>query len=198
MELHQSFLAGDTAAIIGAVRRGERLSADQRQLFNAFIGVVRRIYGFNHGETPQYRIDNEYLLKDPAALEQFKMLLRIYDEEVTDFCRAVTKFDTAIRRERSSLQDQMDIITSSPLHPRIKACRFNVEVLRPINKPDQLAIFSAIYQGSGYVGDNVVRLRMLTGPEGAHHGLRPIRGRIVGYVVDMEVVRFWLRLREAR
>jgi len=167
------------------VRRGHLLTADQRELFNAFIGVVRRVNGLR-GE---YRFDD--MLKDPAAREQFKMLLRIYDQEVTDFCRAVVNFDHEMHDKPRRVQ--LDIYTRSTLHPSIKAARFNVEVLRPINKPDQLAIFSAIYQGSGYVAGQVVRLRMLTGPKGAHHGLRPIRVRIVEYGVDMEVVRFWLR-----
>ncbi len=162
------------------------MTADQRELLNAFSGVVRRVKGLR-GE---YRFDDEYMLKDPAAREQYKMLLRIYEHEVTDFCMEVAKLDDT---RNKPLREQMDIFARSTLHPSIKASRFNVEVLRPINKPDQLAIFSAIYQGSGYVAGQVVRLRMLTGPEGAHHGLRPIRVRIVEYVVDMEVVRFWLR-----
>ena len=112
----------------------------------------------------------------------------------SDICKAVAKFDAEMHD--NPLRVQMGIFTSSTLPAIIKVQQLQVEELQAINKLDQLAIFSAIYQGSGYVGGQVVRLRMLTGPEGAHHGLRPIRGRIVEYGVDMEVVRFLLRLRE--
>ena len=46
------------------------------------------------------------------------------------------------------------------------------------------ACFAALFQGSGFISEGeVVRLRRLTGPKGAHHGLRPIRIRLVAYLV---------------
>jgi hypothetical protein len=82
MDSYNAILSGNKPALIEAVRRGDRLTADQRQLIQPLIGVVRRIYGFKRGEVPEYMFDDEHMLKDPAAREQLKMLLRIYDEEV--------------------------------------------------------------------------------------------------------------------
>ena len=46
------------------------------------------------------------------------------------------------------------------------------------------ACFAALFEGSGFISEGeVVRLRRLTGPTGAHHGLRPIRIRLVAYLV---------------
>ena len=46
------------------------------------------------------------------------------------------------------------------------------------------ACFAALFQGSGFIGEGeVVRLRVLAGPTGEHHGLRPIRIRLVRYLV---------------
>lgn len=114
----------------------------------------------------------------------------------SDICKAVAKFDAAI--DDADLRLQMEIFTGSPLPAIIKAKQLQVEGLQAMNKLDQRATFSAIYQGSGTATDTaedpkLVRLRHLTGA----HGLRPIRVRIVEYGVDMEVVRFLLRLREA-
>lgn len=47
---------------------------------------------------------------------------------------------------------------------------------------DWKALYTAIYGGSGFNEGGVVRLRMLTGPTGQHHGLRPIRNRLVRYL----------------
>lgn len=45
------------------------------------------------------------------------------------------------------------------------------------------ACYSAFFQGTGFYEGRVVPLRWLTGPEGKHHGLRPIRHRLVCYLV---------------
>jgi hypothetical protein len=46
---------------------------------------------------------------------------------------------------------------------------------------DWEALYAAIYEGSGYTESGLVRLRGLTGPVGKHHGLYPIRRRLVAY-----------------
>ncbi len=52
------------------------------------------------------------------------------------------------------------------------------------------ACFAALYQGSGATaGGELVRLRYLSGPTGEHHGLRPIRVRLVAYLVAPNYVR---------
>lgn len=56
-------------------------------------------------------------------------------------------------------------------HPRI------LEIVSDWN-----ALYAAIYEGSGYTENGLVRLRMLTGPIGKHHGLYPIRRRLVAYL----------------
>jgi hypothetical protein len=47
---------------------------------------------------------------------------------------------------------------------------------------DWKALYAAVYEGSGYTGMELVRLRMLTGPTGKHYGLFPIRRRLVAYL----------------
>jgi len=49
---------------------------------------------------------------------------------------------------------------------------------------DWEALYTAIYEGSGYSESGLVRLRTLTGPVGKHHGLYPIRRRLVAYMAD--------------
>ena len=81
MDSYTAILSGNKTALIEAVRRGDRLTTDQSQSIHALVGVVRRI-NFKRGELPEYRFDDEQMLKDPAAREQLKMLLRIYYEEL--------------------------------------------------------------------------------------------------------------------
>lgn len=45
------------------------------------------------------------------------------------------------------------------------------------------ACFAALFRDSGFTSTGLVRLRWLTGPKGTHHGLRPIRNRLVQYLV---------------
>jgi hypothetical protein len=47
---------------------------------------------------------------------------------------------------------------------------------------DWRALYTALYEGSGYTDNGLVRLRTLTGPVGKHHGLRPIRSRLVAFM----------------
>jgi hypothetical protein len=47
---------------------------------------------------------------------------------------------------------------------------------------DWKALYAALYEGSGYTDNGLVPLRTLTGPVGKHHGLRPIRSRLVAYL----------------
>ena len=50
--------------------------------------------------------------------------------------------------------------------------------------PSAPVLYAAFYPGSGAgLGGELVRLRYLTGPKGGHHGLRPIRVRLVAYLV---------------
>jgi hypothetical protein len=49
---------------------------------------------------------------------------------------------------------------------------------------DWKALYTAIYEGSGYTEGELVSLRTLTGPVGKHHGLYPIRRRLVAYMSD--------------
>ena len=71
---------------------------------------------------------------------------------------------------RFSWQKTMD------LYPR--ACHAAIREI----VADWSALYAALYEGSGYTDDGLVRLRTLTGPVGKHHGLRPIRSRLVAYL----------------
>jgi hypothetical protein len=64
------------------------------------------------------------------------------------------------------------------LYPR----EYHARILEMV--ADWKALYAAIYEGTGYTKGELVRLRTLTGPIGKHHGLYPIRRRIVSYIAE--------------
>ncbi len=61
-------------------------------------------------------------------------------------------------------------------------------------KVDAAAVYAGIYAGTGADPyGHLVRLRYLSGPTGAHHGLRLIRARIVSYLVHVIPARLMAR-----
>lgn len=91
-----------------------------------------------------------------------------------ELCDMVSTFDQTIVEAKTPDAFQAAFYASA-LPPFIKARAI------PIDRVDELALFAAIYMGTGTsTKGKLVRLRHLTGA----HGLRPIRVRIVGYGVD--------------
>jgi hypothetical protein len=59
---------------------------------------------------------------------------------------------------------------------------------------DAEALYAALYAGSGTgLQCHLARMRYLGGPTGCHHGLRPIRTRIVSYLAHVRTVRLMVR-----
>ncbi len=55
---------------------------------------------------------------------------------------------------------------------------------------EQKAVFQALYKGSGLASNgDIVPLRTICGPKASHHGLRPIRIRVLGYLVSRRSTR---------
>ena len=104
-----------------------------------------------------------------------------------EICDMVSTFDQAIVEARTPDAFQAAYY-ASVVPPFIKARAIPIDMLRYVE--DERALFAAIYTGTGTSTEGegkLVRLRHLTGA----HGLRPIRVRIVGYMVD----EFLLHLR---